>query len=311
MTTADQRSEARSGPIGRSERRTERAIAVALVVAALSALGLAVVYASGGHVQGEGALLGLSLGSLGWALAAWGKHLLPPGPFVQQRHPLDETDPDPEPVSRLVDERTGEASTGPAATEDAEGLEAMSRRPFLVKLLVGAAGALGIAALFPIRSLGPNPGRSLFRTNWRQGSRLVTEEGRVVRAGDLDVGGVLTVFPEGHVGEADAQTLLIRATEDDLRTRPGRENWAPGGHVAYSKVCTHAGCPVGLYQVATQQLLCPCHQSLFDVLDGARPVFGPATRSLPQLALEIDDDGFLRAQGDYDEAIGPGFWERP
>ena len=304
-------TEPQSGPIGRSERRTERAIAVALVISALSALGLAIVYASGGQTQGEGVLLGLSLGSLGWALAAWGKHLLPAGPFVQQRHPLDEVDPDPEPVSRLVDERTGEASTAPGATEDTEGTDAIRRRPFLVKLLVGAAGALGIAALFPIRSLGPNPGRSLFRTSWRKGSRLVTEEGRLVKAGDLDVGGVLTVFPEGHIGEADAQTLLIRATAQDLRTRGGRESWAPRGHVAYSKVCTHAGCPVGLYQVATQELLCPCHQSLFDVLDGARPVFGPATRSLPQLALEIDEDGFLRAQGDYDEAIGPGFWERP
>ena len=293
------------------ERRTERAIAVALVLCAAAALGLAVVYATGGQVQLEGLLLGTSLGSLGWALAAWGKHLLPSGPFVQQRHPLPEGGPGPEPVSRLVDERTGEASSGPEAGADTEGLDAVGRRPFLVKLLVGAAGALGVAALFPIRSLGPNPGRTLFRTSWRAGSRLVTEEGRLVRAGELEVGSVLTVFPEGHTGEADAQTLLIRATEDDLQTRPGRAGWAPAGHVAYSKVCTHAGCPVGLYQVATRQLLCPCHQSLFDVIDGARPVFGPATRSLPQLALEVDGDGYLAAQGDYGEPIGPGFWERP
>ena len=295
----------------RAERRTERAIALALVLSTVAALGLAVVYATGGQVQLEGALLGTSLAALGWALAAWGKHLLPSGPFVQQRHGMAETDPDPAPVSRLVDERTGEASSGPGAGADTEGLGAVGRRPFLVKLLVGAAGALGVAALFPVRSLGPDPGRTLFRTSWRAGSRLVTEEGRLVRAGELEVGGVLTVFPEGHMGEADAQTLLIRATDDDLQTRPGRAGWAPGGHVAYSKVCTHAGCPVGLYQVATRQLLCPCHQSLFDVIDGARPVFGPATRSLPQLALLIDDDGYLAAQGDYDEPIGPGFWERP
>lgn len=295
----------------KDERRVERAIAVALVVSAVTALGLAVTYATGGQVQLEGLLLGLSLGSMGWALAAWGKHLLPPGPFVQQRRHPDEADPEREPVSRLVDERTGEADTAPGSGTDTEGLDAVGRRPFLVKLLVGAAGALGVAALFPIRSLGPDPGRSLFRTSWRAGSRLVTEEGRPVRAGELEVGSVLTVFPEDHVGEADAQTLLIRATEDDLRTRPGREGWAPGGQVAYSKVCTHAGCPVGLYQVATRELLCPCHQSLFDVIDGARPVFGPATRSLPQLALDVDGEGFLVARGDYDEAIGPGFWERP
>jgi ubiquinol-cytochrome c reductase iron-sulfur subunit len=296
---------------GGQERRTERRIAVALVLSAAAALGLAVTYATGGQAQLEGLLLGLSLGSLGWALCAWGKYLLPPGPFVQQRHGLVEADPEQEPVSRLVDEGTGEASSRPGAEADTEGLDAVGRRPFLVKLLVGAAGALGVAALFPIRSLGPNPGRTLFHTSWRKGSRLVTEEGRLVRAGELEVGSVLTVFPEGHIGEADAQTLLIRATEDDLRTRPGRDDWAPGGQVAYSKVCTHAGCPVGLYQVDTRELLCPCHQSLFDVIDGARPVFGPATRSLPQLALEVDTEGYLVAQGDYDEAIGPGFWERP
>ncbi|HET9442619.1 MAG TPA: Rieske 2Fe-2S domain-containing protein [Acidimicrobiales bacterium] len=299
----------------RGERRTERSIAIALGVSAVTALGLAFVFAQGGQPQAEGALLGVSLGSLGYALAAWGKYLLPPGPFVQERHPLGEEDEgDVEPVSRLV--RPGEVDEPgpsgvpvvPPAEDDRDG---MGRRPFLVKCLVGTMGALGLAALFPIRSLGPDPGRTLFETAWRKGSLVVNEEGRPVRATELEVGGVLTVFPEGHVGDADAQTLLIRAVEDDLVTRRGREDWAPQGHVAYSKVCTHAGCPVGLYQVATRQLLCPCHQSLFDVIDGARPVFGPATRSLPQLALEIDEDGFLRAQGDYDEAIGPAFWERP
>ena len=300
----------------RSERRTERAIAVALGISAVTALALAFTFAVGGQAQIEGALLGVSLGSLGWALAAWGKHLLPPGPFVQQRHQMGEEDEAAaEPVSRLV--QPGEVDEpGPAGVQIVPGpeesaAEAIGRRPFLLKCLAGAMGALGLAALFPIRSLGPNPGRTLFETAWRKGSRLVNEEGRPVKATELEVGGIVTVFPEGHVGAADAQTLLIRAVEDDLVTRKGREGWAPKGHVAYSKVCTHAGCPVGLYQVDTRELLCPCHQSLFDVMDGARPVFGPATRSLPQLALEIDGEGFLRAQGDYDEAIGPAFWERP
>ncbi|MGH9179825.1 MAG: Rieske 2Fe-2S domain-containing protein [Acidimicrobiales bacterium] len=292
------------------EERTERAIGVAFALSAAAAIALAVVFARGGHPQAEGALLGVSLCSLGWAMAAWGKYLLPHGPYVQKRHPMDEEEVAPEPVSRLVDPETGEAATGPEPEPD--GLpEVFGRRPFLSKMLVGTMGALGLAALFPIRSLGPNPGRDLFRTDWRAGSRLVTEEGRLVRLGELEVGSVLTVFPEGHVGSADSQTLLIRAQDDDMVTRPGREAWAPEGHVAYSKVCTHAGCPVGLYQVATKELLCPCHQSLFDVIDGARPVFGPATRSLPQLALEVDDEGYLRAQGDYHEPIGPGFWERP
>ncbi|MGH9153945.1 MAG: Rieske 2Fe-2S domain-containing protein [Acidimicrobiales bacterium] len=300
----------------RHERRTERAIAAALAVSAVTALGLAVTFARGGQPQVEGALLGVSLGSLGWALAAWGKHLLPAGPFVQERHEAGAGDEAAaRPVSRLVEpgevDEPGPAGIPVVPGPDEDTATAMGRRPFLVKCLFGAMGALGLAALFPIRSLGPDPGRTLFDTPWRTGSLVVGEDGLPVRATDLGVGSVLTVFPEGHVGSADAQTVLIRAVDDAFVTREGREGWAPLGYVAYSKVCTHAGCPVGLYQAATRQLLCPCHQSLFDVMDGARPVFGPATRSLPQLPLEVDDDGFIRAQSDFHEPVGPAFWERP
>ena len=122
------------------------------------------------------------------------------------------------------------------------------------------------------------------------------------------------VFPEGFTSsdndQAVDQTVLIRPQATPFVTKPGRESWTPDEYVAYSKVCTHAGCPVGLYQEELLQLLCPCHQSLFDVTKGAQPVFGPAPRPLPQLPLYIDDDGFIRAQSGYDQPIGPGFWER-
>jgi ubiquinol-cytochrome c reductase iron-sulfur subunit len=124
----------------------------------------------------------------------------------------------------------------------------------------------------------------------------------------------MTVFPEGFTSsdndQAVDQTVLIRPQATPFVTKPGRESWTPDEYVAYSKVCTHAGCPVGLYQEQLLQLLCPCHQSLFDVTKGAQPVFGPAPRPLPQLPLYIDDDGFIRAQAGYDQPIGPGFWER-
>jgi ubiquinol-cytochrome c reductase iron-sulfur subunit len=103
--------------------------------------------------------------------------------------------------------------------------------------------------------------------------------------------------------------VLIRPS-GTLRPRPGREGWTPDGLVAYSKLCTHVGCPVGLYQAQEHLLLCPCHQSTFDVLDGARPVFGPATRSLPQLPLEVDEEGYLYAGGDFSGPTGAGFWDR-
>jgi ubiquinol-cytochrome c reductase iron-sulfur subunit len=186
----------------------------------------------------------------------------------------------------------------------------IGRRKLLTRMLGLAAAALGVAAVFPIRSLGPSPGKSLERTPWRSGSRLVGEDGNPIRVEDVPIGGMFTVYPEGHVGSADGQTVLVRVPADANRPRPGREAWAPNGYLAYNKVCTHAGCPVGLYQVETHQLLCPCHQSAFDVLDGAKPVFGPATRSLPQLPLQVDGQGFLVARSDYPEPIGPAYWNR-
>jgi ubiquinol-cytochrome c reductase iron-sulfur subunit len=125
---------------------------------------------------------------------------------------------------------------------------------------------------------------------------------------DLTVDTVLTVFPEGHTDAADSQTLLIKTAAGTFHPKPGRESWSPEDIVAFSKICTHAGCPVGLFQASTNQLFCPCHQSVFFVPDGAVPTKGPATKPLPQLPLSIDADGFLVAQGDYPEPVGPEFW---
>jgi ubiquinol-cytochrome c reductase iron-sulfur subunit len=276
------------------ERRAVNQVAIAFAVSALASLGLAAVYWQGGQNQVEGVLLAVALGGLGYGFVVVARRLLPQGPYTEEREVLPSSE--------------GQVAAFETDLERGEGW--MARRGFLVKMLGVAAGALGVAALFPIRSLGPNPGNSLRRTKWRTGSLVVDEQGEPVRVRTLEVGGVLTVFPEGHLEREDSQTLLIRVSDEKVVTRKGREEWAPEGYVAYSKVCTHAGCPVGLYQQDVKRLLCPCHQSSFDAVDGARPVFGPATRSLPQLPLMVDDDGFLRARDDYDEPIGPGFWDR-
>jgi ubiquinol-cytochrome c reductase iron-sulfur subunit len=142
--------------------------------------------------------------------------------------------------------------------------------------------------------------------------RLVDEANRPIRAADIPIDGLVTAFPEdgtSGTAAASAATVVIRPS-DPVQPREGREDWTPDGIVAYSKICTHVGCPVGLYQTEEHLLLCPCHQSTFDVLDGARPVFGPAARSLPQLPLAIDGDGNLVATGDFPEPTGPGFWDR-
>jgi ubiquinol-cytochrome c reductase iron-sulfur subunit len=275
-------------------RGAERRIAASFLVGTAAALALAGVYMAGGQPQAEGALLFLSLVSVGVGLVIWGRHLVGDHEVVDERRDLEAT-----PEEREAFEAT---------LNDDAGL--FGRRKFLGRLLGGAVGALGLALLFPVRSLGPSPGDKLSRTAWRAGARLVDEEGRLVRVDTVAVGGIRTVFPEGEAEAADSQAVLVRVEPDRIRPRKGREDWSPEGNVAYSKICPHVGCPVGLYVETSHELVCPCHQSTFDVLDGARPLFGPATRSLPQLALAVDPEGYLVAQGDFDEPVGPGFWNR-
>jgi len=268
---------------------------VAFVVSTLASLGLAVLYLVGGQPQLEGALIGLSLGGLAFGFVMWAKLFLPGGNYVEERKPLP----------------SGEAVRDRFVEELSESGRLIGRRRVLSKMLWTALGALAAALFFPIRSLGPKPGRGLFSTPWQPGVRVVRENGQAVTAADLPPGGVITVFPEGKTAAADAQAILIRVEPDAFRPLPGREAWAPEGYVAYSKICTHAGCPVGLYEQASGRLFCPCHQSVFDALDGARPTSGPAVRPLPQLPLSIDRDGFLTALGDFSDPVGPGFWNLP
>jgi len=271
----------------------ERRIAILLLASTAAALGLAGVYIAGGQPQAEGALLGIALGGIGMALILWARGLSTEGTVMGDRGTLSGDDEDTHAVEAAVE----------AVTEE-------PGRRSVLKLFWAAGGALALSAVFPIRSLGPAPGRSLLVTAWRPGARLVDDNGRPVRVDTLQVGGTLTAFPQGAEHAADSQVVVVRVRDGEVRPRPGRETWSPQGYVAYSKICPHVGCPVGLYQADTHELLCPCHQSTFDVLDGARPSFGPATRSLPQLPLAVDAQGHLVAQADFDEPVGPGFWNR-
>ena len=245
----------------------ERRIAGAFIVSTLGALGLAAVYVSGGQPQLEGALLAVSLGGLGVGLILWAKYLLPAAPVVGDRETLG---------SSRAERAAFEASFE-------RGDVAFERRTFLSRMLLGAVGALGLALLFPIRSLGPSPGRTLQTTAWAPGKRLMREDGSLVRVDDLEVGGIVTAFPEDRPDAADSQIVVVRVRPDQIRPLPGREDWSPAGNIAYSKICTHVGCPVGLYRETTHSLLCPCHQSTFDV---------------------------LAARSDFTEPVGPGYWNR-
>jgi ubiquinol-cytochrome c reductase iron-sulfur subunit len=274
-----------SGP----DRRWEFVVLGAFGVTMLSGLALAGLYIVGGQPQLEGVLLFLCLGSLGAGVVVWAQRLMVTPMVEEPRHPLRSDPPG------LIDATLAEEA-------------GFSRRTLLIRALLGALTGLGAALAVPIFSLGPAPGRSLYETGWRSGLRLVGTDGRPIRSQDLPIDTIQTVFPEDAVGRADSQTLLIHV-EQGLLQLPGQgAEWAPQGFVAYSKLCTHAGCPVGLYRANEHRLICPCHQSTFDVLNGAVPSFGPAARPLPQLPIRLEADGTFSALGDFPEPVGPSFW---
>jgi ubiquinol-cytochrome c reductase iron-sulfur subunit len=258
----------------------------------MTGVALLVLYALGGNTQLEGILLALCLGGLGVGVALWAQELMS-GELVE------------EPRHRLGGGAVTSEAVADALTDEA----GFSRRRMLQGGLLAALGGLGAALAIPVLSLGPPPGRSLFETPWRAGLRLVGFDGQPVHADLIPADGVVTVFPEGFPGSADGQALLINAGADRLKLEGEAATWAPQGFVCYSKVCTHAGCPVGLYRASQGALICPCHQSTFDVMRGAVPTFGPAARALPQLPIQLQADGTFIALGDFPEPVGPAFWE--
>jgi ubiquinol-cytochrome c reductase iron-sulfur subunit len=278
------------------EAGAEVAAAVCFAISTLASIALAIVYWRGGNTQAEGALLAVVTGGIGVGIVLWAKQAMPQDEVVEHRSSVESTEEQVEALSADFE----------------AGREGIGRRKLLVGLAGSAFAAFGAALLFPVRSLGPRPGKGLKTTPYANSPiRVVTEDGKPVKPTDLTVDGVITVWPEGYVDAPDSPTLLIHYRADqNFRPRPGRDDWTVDDIVAYSKLCTHVGCPVGLYQANSGLLLCPCHQSTFAVLDGARPIFGPAARSLPQLPLGLNGQGEIIARGDFSGPVGPGFWDR-
>jgi ubiquinol-cytochrome c reductase iron-sulfur subunit len=292
----------------RHPRRVENIIAMVFLVAMVF-FGIAgAAYWQNWSPWIFGGALGAGMFALGFGVTAWGKYLMPQGPFVEERHTLAKSPEERDALSAALVERTAVV---------------IKRRKMLGGLLASGAGIMGIVLAFPLlRSLGPLPKDTFDESDWKAGTVLVDSNGQPVRRETLVAGGIMTVYPRNQVrieggqvtftdqGLATDQTVLIRLPGGAFTTMPGRENWTPDGYVAYSKVCTHLGCPVGLYERELELLVCPCHQSIFNVRNGAVPQFGPAPRPLPQLALGYNDQGYLIATAPYDQALGPGFFER-
>lgn len=265
---------------------------IGLLATVAGAIAFAVVFVMDAGNGWLGGTLALALLGLGLALAFWGRDLAG-----------DEVISGPYPVP--PDDRGGQAAL---ATQLDDHASVITRRSFLTKLLLGAVAVFGLSQVVLLGALGPWPGDSLFTTGWRKGRRLVTADGEPVTRDVLATGGFLVAFPEGGEDDANSQVVLLHFVNGDYTAPAGRETWSPENFVAYSRVCTHAGCAVAQYEDVAQVLVCPCHQSTFDVLHGAEPVAGPAGRPLPQLPLAIDADGYLVAQSDFTVSVGPGFW---
>ncbi|MHB8342310.1 MAG: cytochrome bc1 complex Rieske iron-sulfur subunit [Mycobacteriales bacterium] len=285
----------------RADRRAERRVAAWFWLSTLGALGFVALIWQGNLYAGYynpllAVTLALSLLGMGIGAISWAKTLMPHETAVQERESPFPTPEDQEQTGDIL--RAGIEGSG------------IARRKLLRRSVLTAGGALLLPVLASLRQLGPRPKGELTRTDWSAGSRMVDPNGNLVRFGDLEIGGFQTVFPQGYVDAAADPVLLIRLGPGVNHPLPGRADWSYQGHVAYSKLCTHLGCPVGLYEQQTHHLLCPCHQSLFDAAHGCKPLFGPASRPLPQLPITVDSQGYFIAQAGFDQPVGPGFWER-
>ena len=249
---------------------------------------------------------GITLGLLGIGFGAvhWAKTLMPDAEVSEPRHQTrgsDEVRAQALEIIKLADQESG-----------------FSRRKLIRRSLYGALAFFPLPAIVLFADLGPDPANTLRHTMWKAGTRLTQDPtGTPIKAADVTVGSVFHVIPEGlnesaHKLEekAKAAVLLVRVDPSDLIEAPDKKSWSYQGIVAYSKICTHVGCPVALFEQHTHHLLCPCHQSTFDLNDACNVVFGPATRPLPQLPIAVDAEGYLVAQSDFHEPVGPSFWER-
>lgn len=245
------------------------------------------------------AMLGIGVGIVHWARA-----LMPDHEVSEERHE----------VRTSADRVAAEKIVGDILDETG-----IKRRPLIRNTLIGALALAPLPAIVVFRDLGPLPADKLRHTMWKQGTRLMRDPtGTPIKAADVTIGSAYHVIPdglnelkEGKLEEkSKAVVLLMRLNPESLNPSPGRENWGYNGIVAYSKICTHVGCPVALYEQQTHHLLCPCHQSTFDLTQECKVIFGPANRPLPQLPITVDSEGYLVAQSDFHEPVGPSFWER-
>jgi ubiquinol-cytochrome c reductase iron-sulfur subunit len=293
-------------------RRAERQVAFFLVLSMIGTIGIIVSLIGIKYddsferislsTKAIGLSMFVSLFALGVGAVHWAKTLMPDDERIDYRHRQRGTTAERDEAVSILKEGAAEAGLG--------------RRPLIRNTLIGSLALFPIPAVFFFRDTGPLPGNDLSTTMWKADTYLVKDpEGGRIRAADVSIGSVVHVLPEG-IEEADEvlnekakSAVLLMRLDASLLTQKSAE-WGVDGTVAYSKICTHMGCPVALYEQQTHHLLCPCHQSTFDLTQDCKVIFGPAKRALPQLPIAVDDEGYLMATDGFNEAVGPSFWER-
>ncbi len=308
------------------EKRVERQIAGMFVLATILTIGFCVAYYAvpdDSTVFGWSGLnfaLGTTLGSalllIGIGAIQWAKKLMDDHEIVEMRHSSGSSE---------EDRRMALAALSDGATESGIG-----RRPLIRNSLLGALGVLGLPAVVALTDLGPVGDTSkVASTVWRRGMRVVNDVTGVsilpeqVVQGQLINGEPIVLVPTGDeerdeelgvlhgadllAAKAKAAVILVRMRPEEITPTEGRENWDVDGILCYSKICTHVGCPISLYEQTTHHVLCPCHQSTFDLSSGGDVIFGPGKRPLPQLQLGVDDEGYLIAMGDFEDVVGASY----
>jgi ubiquinol-cytochrome c reductase iron-sulfur subunit len=257
-----------------------------------------------------GTSLAVTLLALGLGALLWVRYLMPDVEVTEERHDLRSDPKDRQAFEQYFKEGASNSQ--------------FVKRPLVRRTLMLGTLPLLAAPVVLLRDLGPLPGTSLRYTVWSPGRKLlVYGTNQPITPAEFSAPGQsITIVPEGFTDDLDA---LAKATVTLIKFRPGEldipttmagstligtMNWTVENIVAYSRICTHVGCPVGLYEETTHHLLCPCHQSTFDAAKGAEVIFGPAPRPLPQLPLTVDAQGYLVSKSDFTQPVGPSFWER-
>jgi ubiquinol-cytochrome c reductase iron-sulfur subunit len=310
-----------------AERRAERQVATMFGLSAVFALLFCVAYFTfdigedpdvflgmGTSNLALGLTLGLALLLIGIGAIQWARKLMSDVEIVEMRHAVASSEQDRKDAVAAFRQGVDDSGIG--------------RRPLIRNSLIGAVAMLGLPAIVALRDLGPLPGTALERTVWRKGMRIVNDvSGTPIRPDEVEIGQLVNAEPSvffetdeegepvihGHELQAEkakAAVIVVRMQPKDITPAAGRENWGVEGILCYSKICTHVGCPISLWEQQSHHLLCPCHQSTFDLADNGKVIFGPAARALPQLPMGLDDEGYLIAMSDFKEPVGPSFWER-